>query len=57
MISEKEIEQKANDALKSLQDKVNAFNVKVNDGSKQSKAMIWTIAIVVGTFIAYCKHN
>lgn len=60
MITEKEIEQKANDALKSLETKVDAFNLKVdklNDGSKQSKAIIWGIAIILGTLIAYCKHH
>ena len=60
MITEKEIEQKANDALKNLEAKVDAFNLKVdklNDGSRQSKAIIWGIAIVVATLIAYCKHH
>lgn len=53
MITEKEIEQKANDALKSLEVKVE----KLNDGSKQSKAIIWGVAVVIAAIIIYCKHH
>jgi len=53
MITEKEIEQKANDALKSLEAKVD----KLNDGSKQSKTIILAVGIILGTLIAYYKHH
>lgn len=60
MITEKEIEQKANDALKSLEAKVDAFNLKVdklNDGSKESKVIIWAIAAVIAAIIIYFKQH
>jgi|694.fasta_scaffold17838_15 hypothetical protein len=53
MITEKEIEQKANDALKSLEAKVD----KLNDGSKQSKVIIWVIAAVIAVIIIYFKQH
>ena len=59
-----QIEEKAAAALKTFEEKVDVFNAKLdnvneklNDGSKQSKAIIWTIAAVIAAIIIYFKQH
>ena len=59
-----EMEEKAMAVAKTIEEKVDTFNVKLeslneklNDGSKQSKAIIWTIAAVIAAIIIYFKQH
>lgn len=58
------MEEKAMAVAKTIEEKVDTFNVKLeslneklNDGSKHSKAIIWGTAAIIAAIIIYFKQN
>lgn len=63
-MTSQEMEEKAKAVAKTIEEKVDAFNSKLdnvneklNDGSKQSKAIIWGVAAIIAAIIIYFKQH